>query len=100
VRQIKLDMPTAREIRRIHSEEGVSVPELAKRYSVALSTMHELLSGATWREHAAPRRPPQRRKGLSDEEIVKIKHLHSLGLSQVRIGFMVGVSSTTVGRAL
>jgi DNA-binding transcriptional regulator YiaG len=94
-------MATAREIRRIHSQEGVSVPELAKRYGVSQGTMHQLLKGETWREPTATRRPPvQRRKALSNEEIAQIKRLHSSGLSQVRIGFIVGVSSTTVGKVL
>ena len=96
----KLDMATAREIRRIHSQEGVSAPELAKRYGIARSTMYQLLQGETWREPTATRRQPQRRMTLSEEEIAKIKRLHSLGLSQTRIGFIVGVSSTTVSKAL
>jgi DNA-binding transcriptional regulator YiaG len=96
----KLDMATAREIRRIHSEEGVSAPELAKRYGVARSTMYQLLQGETWREPTARRRPAQRHKSLSNEEIAEIKRLRSLGLSHERIGFIVGVSATAVGKTL
>jgi DNA-binding transcriptional regulator YiaG len=96
----KLDMATAREIRRIHSEEGLSAPELAKRYGVARSTMHQLLKGETWREPTARRRPAHRVNSLSNEEIAEIKRLHSLGLNQARIGVIVGVSATTVGKAL
>jgi hypothetical protein len=100
VTRIKLDMATAREIRRLHSEEGVSAPEVAKRYGVALSTIHELLKGEPWREPIARRRPPRRHKGLSDEEIAKIKRLRSLGLSQVRIGILVGVPTAMVSKVL
>jgi DNA-binding XRE family transcriptional regulator len=96
----KLDMATAREIRRIHSEEGASAPELAKRYAVARSTMYQLLRGDLWREPVARRRPVQRRKSLSNEEIAEITRLRSLGLNQARIGVIVGVSATTVGKAL
>jgi DNA-binding XRE family transcriptional regulator len=93
-------MTMAREIRRAHSQEGVSAPELAKRYGVARSTMYQLLQGATWRELTVTRKAPRRRKALSDEETAKIKRLHSLGLSQERIGFIVGISANTVLKAL
>ncbi len=96
----KLDLATAREIRRIHLEEGVGAPELAKRYGVALSTMYQLLRGETWREPIVTFRPARRRKALSDEEVAKIKHLRSSGLSMERIGFIVGVSAATVRKAL
>jgi len=93
-------MATVREIRGIHSEEGVIAPELAKRYGVALSTIYQLLKGETWREPTAWRRPAQRHKSLSNEEIAEIKRLRSLGLSQERIEFIVGVSANMVGKTL
>ncbi len=96
----KLDLATAREIRRLHSEEGVGAPELAKRYGVALSTMYQLLRGETWREPIETLRPARRRRALSDEEIAKIKHLRSSGLSMERVGFIVGVSTATVRKVL
>jgi predicted transcriptional regulator len=46
------------------------------------------------------RKLPVRRKALSNEEIAKIKRLRSAGLSQDRIGFIVGVSQATVAKAL
>jgi DNA-binding XRE family transcriptional regulator len=97
----KLDMATAREIRRIHSEEGASAPELAKRYGVARSTMYQLLKGDLWPEPTVTRIQTRGRgKALSNEEIAEITRLRSLGLNQARIGFIVGVSATTVGKAL
>lgn len=97
----KLDMATAREIRRLRSEEGVSGRELAKRYGVEVSTVFQLLRGETWREPAVTRRPGRRRKALSDEEVAEIKRLRrSSGLSQERIGFIVGVSAATVHKVL
>ncbi len=98
--QNKLDMATAREIRRLHSEEGVGAPELAKRYGVAVRTIYQVLRGETWREFIVTLRPTRRRTALSDEEVAEIKRLRSSGLSMERVGFIVGVSAPTVGKAL
>jgi hypothetical protein len=95
----KLDMGMAREIRRLHSEEGVGRSELAKRYGVVPSTITQVLQGVTWREPTV-RRPARRRKALSDEEVAEIKRLRSSGLSYERIGFIVGASAATVRNVL
>jgi DNA-binding transcriptional regulator YiaG len=104
VGRAKLDMGKAREIRRLHSEEGVSGRELAKRYGVEASTITQLLRGVTWREPPLARRPVWRRKplrALSDEEVAEIKRLRrSSGLSHIRIAFIVGVSEDTVRKVL
>ncbi len=60
----------------------------------------ELLRGDTWREPTLTRRPARRRKALCGEEVARLKGLRSSGLSLERIGFIVGVSSATVGRVL
>jgi hypothetical protein len=60
----------------------------------------ELLRGDTWRGPTLTRRLTRRRKALIDEEVARLKGLRSSGLSLERIGFIVGVSSASVGRVL
>jgi hypothetical protein len=97
----RLGFDKAREIRRLRSEKRVSARELAECYGVALSTIFQLLRGEIWREPtASPKRTP--RGPISQEKTAEIRRLadNNPGLSLERIGFLTGVSGTTVRNVL
>ena len=85
------------------SKDGVLFGRKAALASLG-QTLHPNTARAaeevTWREPTVTRRSPVQRKALSNKEIATIKHLRSVGMSQARIGIIVGVSTTTVWRAL
>lgn len=51
--QTKLSLEKAREIRRIHEEQGIGAWRLAKMYGVAKGTITFILTGQTWKEPVA-----------------------------------------------
>jgi DNA invertase Pin-like site-specific DNA recombinase len=94
----RLDLDKAREIRRLRNEEGMSVSEMAKLFGIPRSTVEQVLRGETWRETTLfPKRRP-----ISQEQAAEIRRLaaNNPGLSQERIGFLVGVSGWTVRKVL
>ena len=48
----KLSLELAREIRRLHAEEGLSQRDLAKRFGVSQPCIGGVLRGETWRDDA------------------------------------------------
>ena len=94
----RLGLDKAREIRRLRKEEGMSVPEIAELFGIPRSTVGQVLRGETWRETTLfPKRRP-----ITQEQAAEIRRLadNNPGLSQERIGFLAGVSATTVRMVL
>jgi DNA invertase Pin-like site-specific DNA recombinase len=94
----QLGLNSAREIRRLRKEEGMSVSEMAELFGIPESTVGQVLRGETWRETTLfPKRRP-----ITQEQAAEIRRLadNNPGLSQERIGFLAGVSATTVRKVL